>query len=39
MKINFQETTKDLAVRIDIHTKYGARDIDPWMLTDPTSAK
>lgn len=32
MKINFQETTKDLAVRIDIHTKYGARDIDPWML-------
>lgn len=32
MKINFQETTKDLAVRIDIHAKYGARDIDPWML-------
>ncbi len=32
MKINFQETTKDLAVRIDIHSKFGARDIDEWML-------
>jgi len=32
MKINFQETTKDLAVRIDIHSKFGARDIDKWML-------
>jgi ubiquinone/menaquinone biosynthesis C-methylase UbiE len=32
MKINFQETTKDLAVRIDIHCKFGARDIDSWML-------
>jgi ubiquinone/menaquinone biosynthesis C-methylase UbiE len=32
MKIDFQETTKDLAVRIDIHSKYGARDIDAWML-------
>jgi len=32
MKINFQETTKDLAVRIDIHSKYGAKNIDPWML-------
>lgn len=32
MKINFQETTKDLAVRIDIHSKFGARDIDRWML-------
>jgi len=32
MKINFQETTKDLAVRIDIHSKFGARDIDQWML-------
>ncbi|HPS41650.1 MAG TPA: methyltransferase domain-containing protein [Anaerolineaceae bacterium] len=32
MKINFQETTKDLAVRIDIHSKFGARDIDAWML-------
>ncbi len=32
MKIDFQETTKDLAVRIDIHSKYGAKDIDAWML-------
>lgn len=32
MKIDFQETTKDLAKRIDIHTKYGAKDIDKWML-------
>jgi ubiquinone/menaquinone biosynthesis C-methylase UbiE len=32
MKIDFQETTKDLAVRIDIHSKFGARDIDTWML-------
>ena len=32
MKINFQETTKDLATRIDIHTKFGARDIDDWMI-------
>jgi ubiquinone/menaquinone biosynthesis C-methylase UbiE len=32
MKINYQETTSDLATRIDIHTKYGGRDIDRWML-------
>ena len=32
MKIDFQETTKDLAVRIDIHSKFGALDIDKWML-------
>jgi ubiquinone/menaquinone biosynthesis C-methylase UbiE len=32
MKIDFQETTKDLAVRIDIHSKFGAKDIDAWML-------
>ncbi len=32
MKIDFQETTKDLAVRIDIHSKFGARNIDAWML-------
>lgn len=32
MKIEFQETTKDLAKRIDIHNKFGARDIDAWML-------
>lgn len=32
MKIDYQETTKDLATRIDIHQKYGSRDIDQWML-------
>lgn len=32
MKIDFQETTNDLLMRIDIHTKYGGRDIDAWML-------
>lgn len=32
MKIDFKETTKDLAVRIDIHSKFGAKDIDAWML-------
>lgn len=32
MKIDFQETTKDLAVRIDIHSKFGAKNIDSWML-------
>lgn len=32
MKINYQETTKDLATRIDIHQKFGSRDIDQWML-------
>ena len=32
MKIEYQETTSDLQTRIDIHGKYGGRDIDPWML-------
>jgi len=32
MKIDFQETTNDLLTRIDIHTRYGGRDIDQWML-------
>jgi ubiquinone/menaquinone biosynthesis C-methylase UbiE len=32
MKINYQETTNDLQARIDIHKKYGSRDIDEWML-------
>jgi ubiquinone/menaquinone biosynthesis C-methylase UbiE len=32
MKINYQETTTDLATRIDIHNKYGGRNIDEWML-------
>jgi ubiquinone/menaquinone biosynthesis C-methylase UbiE len=30
MQINYQETSKDLLVRIDIHEKYGARNIDQW---------
>ncbi len=32
MKINYQETSKDLQTRIDIHQKYGSLDIDAWML-------
>jgi ubiquinone/menaquinone biosynthesis C-methylase UbiE len=32
MKIDYQETTSDLQTRIDIHGKYGGRDIDAWML-------
>ena len=32
MKIDFQETTDDLAKRINIHSQFGARDIDAWML-------
>jgi len=30
MQINYQETTKDLLVRIDIHEKYGSANIDQW---------
>jgi len=32
MKIEFQETTSDLQTRIDIHSRFGARNIDEWML-------
>ena len=32
MKIDYQETTNDLLTRIDIHQKFGSRDIDEWML-------
>ena len=32
MKINYQETTSDLQTRIDIHNKFGGKDIDRWML-------
>ncbi len=32
MQIKYQETTSDLLTRIDIHKKYGGRDIDQWML-------
>lgn len=32
MEINYQETSKDLLTRIDIHEKYGARNIDKWNI-------
>jgi ubiquinone/menaquinone biosynthesis C-methylase UbiE len=32
MKIHYKETTDDLATRIQIHSKYGGKDIDQWML-------
>lgn len=32
MSIDYQETINDLLARIDIHQKYGGRDIDQWML-------
>jgi ubiquinone/menaquinone biosynthesis C-methylase UbiE len=30
MEINYQETSKDLLTRIDIHEKYGSANIDEW---------
>lgn len=32
MKIDYRETKNDLLTRIDIHQRYGGRDIDAWML-------
>lgn len=32
MKIEYEETSEDLQTRIDIHSQYGGRDIDQWML-------
>jgi len=32
VEINYQETSKDLLARIDIHEKYGARNIDQWTV-------
>jgi ubiquinone/menaquinone biosynthesis C-methylase UbiE len=32
MKISYQETAKDLLIRIDIHEKYGAHSIDKWTV-------
>lgn len=32
MTYDYQETTNDLLKRIDIHSKYGGRNIDDWML-------
>jgi ubiquinone/menaquinone biosynthesis C-methylase UbiE len=33
MEINYQETPDDLLTRIDIHNKFGGRNIDEWMLS------
>lgn len=37
MEINYQETSKDLLTRIDIHEKFGSANIDEWtnQLLDP----
>ncbi|MEK6588362.1 MAG: methyltransferase domain-containing protein [Chloroflexota bacterium] len=32
MRFDYQETTEDLQTRIDIHSRYGNRDIDQWMI-------
>jgi len=32
MKYEYKETTNDLLKRIDIHTRFGSRNIDEWML-------
>jgi ubiquinone/menaquinone biosynthesis C-methylase UbiE len=32
MEISYQETSKDLLKRIDIHETYGARNIDQWSM-------
>jgi ubiquinone/menaquinone biosynthesis C-methylase UbiE len=32
MKFSYAETTKDLQTRIDIHARYGSKDVDKWML-------
>lgn len=32
MKFDYRETSQDLLQRIDIHHKYGGRNIDEWML-------
>lgn len=39
MQINYQENARDLLTRINIHEKYGARDIDQWTIEvlKPTS--
>src|SRR3990172_596203 len=30
MEINYQETSRDLLTRIDIHERYGSANIDAW---------
>jgi len=32
MEFEYRETSQDLQTRIDIHQRYGSRDIDAWML-------
>lgn len=32
MKIDYKETTSDLQTRINIHSQFGSRNIDEWML-------
>lgn len=32
MQFDYEETTEDLQTRIDIHNKYGGKNIDEWML-------
>jgi ubiquinone/menaquinone biosynthesis C-methylase UbiE len=32
LEINYRETSKDLLTRIDIHEKYGSRNIDQWTV-------
>ena len=32
MQAEYQETHKDLKIRIDLHSQYGSRDIDAWMI-------
>jgi ubiquinone/menaquinone biosynthesis C-methylase UbiE len=32
MKIEYKETTSDLQTRINIHSQFGSRNIDDWML-------
>ncbi len=32
MKFDYRETPNDLLTRIDLHQRYGAHDIDAWML-------
>lgn len=33
MQFEYEETSQDLQTRIDIHNKYGGKDIDAWMLS------
>lgn len=39
MGFEYKETSKDLQTRIDIHSRYGERDIDRWMIDLLSPAK